>query len=257
MLASESEGHGDTVVFLHSFPLDRTMWAVQMSAVVRAGYRGIAMDLPGFGESTLIAAAPSMDAYAHAVVSTLDALNVSRAVFVGLSMGGYVALALAAIFPERVRALVLADTRATADATLVRVGRMHSLALVRDHGSVSLVERMLPGLLAAGTSESVRTYVRTLGVSQSSEALTFALLAMRDRPDRTTVLNEIRVAVMFVVGSDDVITQPAEMYAMAAGVSGARFERIEGAGHLANLEQPERFNHILLDFLRTTVSSDV
>jgi 3-oxoadipate enol-lactonase len=256
MLASESYGQGDAVVFLHSFPLDRTMWAVQMSAVVHAGYRAIAMDLPGFGASPLIAAAPSIDAYAHAVLSTLDALKVSRAVFVGLSMGGYVALALAAVVPERVRALVLADTRATADATLVRVGRMHSLALVRDHGSVALVERMLPGLVAPGTNESVRTYVRSLGASQSLEALTFALLAMRDRPDRTTVLNGLRVAVMFVVGALDVITQPAEMYAMSSGVSGARFERIEDAGHLSNLEQPERFNEVLLDFLRSTAANN-
>lgn len=243
MLAHETHGAGLDVVFLHSFPLDRAMWVGQLIAVGGARCRAVMVDLPGFGASPLPAgAAPTLDAYAHAVLATLDALGTQRAVFVGLSLGGYVALALAALAPARVAGLVLADTRASADDAVVRAGRIVNLALVRDRGVEALVERMLPNLVAPACPDAVRARVRSMAAQQSREGVAFALTAMRDRPDRTPLLATITAPTLVLVGEHDAITPPDEMRAMAGRIPGAQFAVIEGAGHLANIEQPARFN---------------
>lgn len=250
MLAHETHGRGLDVVFLHSFPLDRAMWVGQLIAVGRARCRAVLVDLPGFGASPLTAgAAPSIDAYAHAVLSTLDALGIERAVFVGLSLGGYVALALAALAPSRVAGLVLADTRAAADDAVTRAGRIVNLALVRDRGVEALVERMLPNLVSRACPEPVRARVRSLAAPQSRAGVTFALLAMRDRPDRSATLATRGAPTLVLAGEHDAITPPDEMRTMASRIAGARFEAIAGAGHLANLESPDGFNAALEGFL--------
>lgn len=249
-LAHEVHGNGPDVVFLHSFPLDRSMWVGQLVAAGAAGRRAILVDLPGFGASPLPAgAAPTMETMAHAVLDTLDALGVARATFVGLSLGGYVALALAALAPERVDDLVLADTRAAADDPATRAGRMLNLALVRDRGAGPLVDKMLPKLLAPDAPEALRASVRATGAAQSREAITFALLAMRDRPDRGDVAAAIDAPALVVVGARDEITPPAEMRALAASMRRARVAELDGAGHLSSLERPEAFNAALAGFL--------
>ena len=250
MLAHETHGAGLDVVFLHSFPLDRSMWVGQLVAVGGARCRAVMVDLPGFGASALSAgAAPAIDAYAHAVLATLDALGSRRAVFVGLSLGGYVALSLAAVAPERVAGLVLADTRAASDDALTRAGRIVNLALVRDRGVEALVERMLPNLVAPACPEPVRGRIRAMATAQSREGVAFALLAMRDRPDRTPMLSSVTAPTLVLAGERDAITPPDEMRAMASRIPGARFAVIDGAGHLSSLEQPARFNAPLEAFL--------
>ncbi|MFO0603818.1 MAG: alpha/beta fold hydrolase [Polyangiales bacterium] len=250
-LSYELHGAGPDVVFLHSFPLDRSMWKGQLVAAGAAGRRAVLVDLPGFGASPLPAgAAPSLDAMAHAVLDTLDAVGAARATLVGLSLGGYVALAVAALAPERVEALVLADTRAASDDPATRAGRMLNLALVRDRGAGALVDKMLPKLLAPDAPEALRAEVRALGAAQSREAVTFALLAMRDRPDRGDVAAALDVPALVLAGSRDEITPPKEMRALAASMRRARFEELEGAGHLSSLERPAAFNAALEGFLR-------
>ncbi len=249
MLAHESYGRGPAVVFIHCFPLDRSVWTGQLHAVGAAGCRAVMVDLPGFGASPVLASAPSLEAYAHALLSTLDELEIDRAIFVGLSLGGYVALALAAVAPERVAGLVLADTRAAADEPATRTGRIVNLALVRDHGVGALFEKMLPGLVTARCPDAVKVRMRAVAAAQSREGVTFALLAMRDRPDRTALLPAITAPTLVLVGEHDLISTPDEMRRMALAIPGARFEQVLGAGHVSNLEQPERFNAALQRFL--------
>ena len=255
MLSYESHGHGPAVVFLHSFPLDRAMWVGQLVAVGAAGCRAILLDLPGFGASPVLGAEPSIDAYAHAVLATLDALSLDRAVFVGLSLGGYVALALASIAPERVAGLVLADTRSLADEPATRAGRIVNLALVRDRGVEALFAKMLPGLVSGACPDDTKAKLRAMAAAQTREGVTFALLAMRDRPDRTPTLASIAAPTLVLVGERDGISPPDEMRAMAAAIRGSRFEMVIGAGHMSNVEQPERFNASLTRFLSTFSAS--
>lgn len=250
-LSHEVHGTGDAVVLLHSFPLDRRMWSGQRALFAGTGHRGIVVDLPGFGASPVPEAGPpSLEAMARAVVDTLDAAGAERAVWVGLSLGGYVALAAAEIAPERVAGLVLADTRAGADDPPTRAGRMLNLALVRDRGAAALTEKLWPRLVAPDAAEAVRARVRELGAAQSREGVAFALAAMRDRPDRRALAASLDLPTLVVVGARDEITPPAEMRDLASSMRRADFVEIAGAGHLSALENPADFNAAVLAFLR-------
>lgn len=246
-LSLDDDGQGDPWVLLHSFPIDRRMWASQRQALVASGRRVVAVDLPGFGGTLPLATdAPSLDGYVDALLATLDRLGLDRVTALGLSLGGYVALRLAARAPERLRALVLADTRAAGDSPETRASRVLNLGLVRAKGPPALIEKMLPHLLAPGAPDALKDQLRRWASEQSVEGVTGALLAMRDRPDATSVLPGLRCPVLMVVGEHDGITPAAEHHAMAAAAGGARVEVIAGAGHLSNLERPDAFNRSVL-----------
>ncbi|MBL8604089.1 MAG: alpha/beta fold hydrolase [Myxococcales bacterium] len=239
-----------TVVLVHSFPLDASMWAPQIAALEAFGVRVLAPNLPGFGDAPLPRDTdPSLDVYVDALLARLDAEGIARAVFVGLSLGGYVVLRLAARALSRVEGLVLCDTRAGGDAPTVRAARVVNLALVRSRGSLGLIEKLLPGLVAPETGEAVRQTLVTMAARQSPEAVSFALLAMRDRPDATPTLGALRVPALVMVGAHDAITPPDEHQRLAEALPDAAWVVLDGAGHMSNLEQPEAFNDALVRYL--------
>jgi len=243
-------GAGSPVVLLHSFPLDRRMWAAQSEAIAAGGFRAIVPDLPGFGAAPLPPHTdPSLDVYVNHTLELCDTLGLDQPVFVGLSLGGYIALRLAVLHPDRVRALVLADTRAGGDAPETRAGRVVNMSLVRSRGSIALIEKLAPHLLSAGAPEAARAQVIAQAGSQSPEGVAFALLAMRDRPDATPALATLPMPTLVLVGNLDTVTAPAEHQAIAAVMPRARYHELADAGHLSNLEQPAAFNAALLGFL--------
>jgi 3-oxoadipate enol-lactonase len=234
------EGRGDPVVLLHAFPLEGSMWDAERAELAKT-YRVIVPDLSGFGRSGAASPPQSLDQHAEDVVCILDSLGVERAAVAGLSMGGYIAFALARRHPKRLSRLILADTRAAPDSPEGRRARDENIALVQREGALPLVERLLPKLLSANASPTVVERVRTLGGRQSAAGLTSALAAMRDRPDSTPLLPSIAVPALVIVGELDVISPPAEARAMAAALPAGQLVVIEGAGHLANLESPATF----------------
>ncbi len=249
-LPFDALGQGPPVVFLHCFPLDRAMWAGQLPAVASAHRRAYAVDLPGFGHAALPdSGAPSLDAYATAVLAWMDAQEMPTATLVGLSLGGYTALAMYRLAPERVRALVLADTRASADTPEAKAGRVVSQGIVRQKGPVGILDRLIPGLVAPGTRTALREEIRAMAARQTTEGVLFALLAMRDRADERNLLGRITVSTLVMVGDQDQVTPPAEMLAMAEAIPGGRYALVHGAGHLSNLERPTEFNRHLAEFL--------
>ena len=120
-LAYDDRGTGLPLVFLHAFPLNRSMWAPQL-AVLSQQFRTIAIDLRGHGESDAPLWHFTLEQYADDVRALLDHLAIPRAVLIGLSMGGYITLAFSRKYPERLEAMVLADTRAQADSQEARTG---------------------------------------------------------------------------------------------------------------------------------------
>lgn len=245
------------VVFLHAFPLDSRMWQAQVGALP-AGWSACAPDFRGFGDAPAEASAvagddaASLDDYASDVLRELDGRGVERAVFCGCSMGGYVALALLRLAPERVAGLVLADTRMTADTPQGRASRLAMVDLVDRDGAQAVVSQMLPRLVGPTTRASrpdVSDTVARLATRATAGGIRQAVVRMLNRPDSTADLAAYDGPVLIVVGAEDELTPVADAEAMGQTAAGATLVVIPQAGHLANIESPDAFNAALHEFL--------
>jgi len=249
-------GSGDAVVFLHGFPHRRGLWKAQTDALVDRA-RCIACDLRGFGETS--ATPPySMDQYADDVAALLDVLRVQRVVVCGLSMGGYVAFSFWRRHRERVRGLVLLDTRAGADSDETRLKRDAMIELARAKGSAGVADAMIAGMVGKRTREKcpeVVDAVHRMLESAPVDGVIGALGALRDRADSTATLGTIDVPTMVVVGDEDVLTPPSEAALLHAGIRGSSLQVVAGAGHVSNVERPAAVNHLISEYLSTLTLS--
>lgn len=237
---------GAPVVLLHPFPFDRRYWAATAAALAPRR-RVITPDARGFGESPATGPFAIAD-LADDLAALLDALGVPAAAVVGLSMGGYAALAFAQRHPARLAALVLADTRAAADSSETRRAREDARALIESSGSSTYLDRSLPRLLAPDAPPALLARVRALAEARG-ERIIPGLAALRDRPDRTGELAAIRCPTLVIAGARDQVVPIDEMRGMSAAIPQARFVALDGAGHLANLEAPAPFEAALAAFL--------
>jgi pimeloyl-ACP methyl ester carboxylesterase len=239
------------LVLLHAFPLNARMWEPQLGLAAQ-GWRVVAPQLRGFDGGAGDPATTSVDEYAGDVVDLLDTLHITEAVFLGLSMGGYVTFALLRLAPSYVRGVILADTRPQADAPEAVEGRKKMLQLLSRDGPGALVQEMLPRLLGSSTmakQPEIGERVRALALSNPPEAIAGALRALMTRPDSTALLGSIHVPALVVVGEEDVITPPVLSEEMHREIAGSELVRIPAAGHLASLEQPGSFNSAVAAFL--------
>lgn len=241
-------------MLLPPFPLERRAFAANIPALTAAGFRAIAVDYPGFGpEDPPLPAELSVAGIADRTAGLLHQLAIDRATLIGLSMGGYVALAFAARFPERLRALVLADTRATADTETALQGRAQALDTLSGRGVDAYLDGSLPRLLAPDAPPATLATVRALAVTRP-EALAAGIAALRDRPDRAAEARAIARPTLVVCGATDQVTPPREMKELAASITDAAYVELPGAGHLSNLEAPEAFNRAVVAFLTSRVT---
>ncbi|MBP8251958.1 MAG: alpha/beta fold hydrolase [Herpetosiphon sp.] len=245
-LGYDDVGTGIPVVLLHGFPFNRAMWSKEREAL-SGGYRVITPDLRGFGRSSGTDKF-SIGDLADDVIGLLDQLSIKQAVIGGLSMGGYVALNLVRRYPERVLALMLFDTKATADSDEAKRNRNKVAAMVVKDGMQPLVDQMLPKLLddQAGDVARFLTYMMLATNPRTAAA---ASIAMGHRDDSTPDLPAIKVPTIIVVGDDDKITPPSESEAMQLAIPFSRLVRIPHAGHVSNLEHPQAFAMAVHHFL--------
>ncbi len=244
------EGAEDHLVLLHAFPLNGRMFEPQIEAF-SGGRRVVAPDYPGFGRSPRTPAQPDVRYYAEGVRSLLDRLHLRRVILGGVSLGGYVAFECMRLFPERVSALVLANTRPEPDPAEMRGIRNEMALSVAEEGLGVLAELQTERLLAPDSlhDDGLVGDVRAMILENSPDGAVAALGAMRERPDSRPLLGEIRVPTLVVGGEEDGISSPEVMGAMAAEIPDARHVTITKTGHLSNLEAPEKFNAALADFL--------
>lgn len=254
-LDNDPEGAGKPVlVLVHAFPLGSGMWEPQFRGAFQ-GWRLLAPDLRGFGGSTDErgdGVSPSIDDYAEDIVGLVREVARGPVALAGLSMGGYVAFAVLRRAPGLVRALILADTRASADSLEGRAGRKAMLTVLEHDGPQGVARDMMPRLLGATTraaNPGVEETVRLLIKRQSPAAIRDAIHRMMDRPDSASLLPSITMPTLVVVGEEDTLTPPADSEAMVAALPQASLVRIAGAGHLTNLEQGQAFEASLEDFL--------
>lgn len=253
-IAFDDIGSGLPVVFLHAFPLNRTMWEPQVGALV-AECRCIPIDCRGLGES---AAAPpySMDRYADDVIGALDALQIERAVIVGLSMGAYIGFSIWRRHSGRVRAFVLADTRAVADTVEQVAKRRELIEIAEMHGSAGVANAQIAGLISASTRDKrPDTYdaMHRMIAQAPVDGIVGAIEAMIERPDSTQTCRTIDVPTLIIVGEEDGVTPVADARAMAELIPGSRLEVLRQAGHLSNVERPAAFNTVLGEFLASLI----
>ena len=252
-LSVHDEGTGIPLLFVHGFPLDHTMWQGQLSAFAK-DYRVIAPDLTGFGKSDpLTENEYRMEQFADDLAEMLRQLQIDEPViFCGLSMGGYIALQFWRNHRQLVRQLIFCDTKATADTEEIARGRRYIANQVVREGSGAIAKGMLgrlfgkesmslPNPVVAATEEVMRSTAPT--------SIAAAQRGMAARPDMMAELSQIAVPTLVVVGEEDAISTVAEMESMANAISNARFQRIDNAGHMAPLEQPEKVNQAIREFL--------
>jgi len=250
----EERGAGSPVVLLHPFPFERGIWSGVTDALA-ARHRVIAVDGRGFGESPLGGHGYSMDDLADDLEALLAELDVARAAVLGMSMGGYAALAFAVRHPARLGALILCDTRAGADSAETRKARDGAIGRIKATGSGPYLDGSLARLLSPSAPPALVGFLRARAETREA-SLIAGIEALRDRPDRTSELGAIRVPMLAIHGSDDQVTPAGDMQQMAGAVAGAAFVSIPGAGHLSHIEAPEVFARALLSFLETAVQME-
>ncbi len=241
------------VILLHAFPVNHHMWEPQMNFLTAQGIPYLTLDYPGFGDSSPFAEPPAMADFAAVVVATIKETKIPRAVFIGLSMGGYVALAVYRQAPELFAGLVLADTRATADSPEGKQRRFQLMQQIEQTGDLQpLIEshvekfftiRSRKNKLLVSRARRFMERATTIGVRH-------ALHAMAHRPDSTELLSQMDFPVEVIVGEDDQLTTVDDAAAMVEQLPRGHLTIIPQAAHLTNMEQPQAFNAALASYFK-------
>lgn len=250
-LAFNDQGTGLPIIFLHAFPLNRTMWVKQEESL-SSQFRIITIDLRGHGESDAPLWHYSLDQAADDVRGLLDYLSIRQAVFVGLSMGGYILFAFHRKYAGYVKGLVLADTRAQADTDEGKQARFEMAQIAYKQGARAITDIMIPKLLSPVTIQTrpeVVQHVRTMIEGNQVSGIAGDLMAMAERPDSIPLLRRITCPAHIIVGELDLPTPPSDATLMADRIPHARLAIIPGAAHLSNLEQPDLFNETVRSFV--------
>lgn len=251
-IAYTEAGQGTPVLFVHGYPLNRTMWEPQLTALSQRA-RAIAVDLRGHGESSAPLWFATMDLFADDLKGLLDHLGIDRAVICGFSMGGYVTFAFYRKYPERVRGLILADTRAQPDSPEAKQNRFNAAQTAHQQGAKAIADGILPRLLTTSAVEGnpvLVAKVRAILESVPVAGIAADLMALAERPDSQPLLPQISVPTLVIVGAEDTLTPPTDSQLMAERIPRARLVTIPNAAHLSNMEQPEAFNRAVGEFLR-------
>jgi len=250
-IAFELLGEEPPLVLLHAFPTNRALW--RPAAEMLAGrYRVVLMDLRGHGESGTGDGPATMEKHASDVARVCDEAGIGRAVFGGVSIGGYVLLEFWRRFRERVAGLMLCDTRAQADSDTARQARLESAQEVEKRGADQFLESMVPRILAESTRRNrpdLVEQVRAMMARMTAAGIAAVLRGMAVRPDSMATLPTIDAPTLLLFGEEDTATPPAEGELMQRCISGAILRRVPRAGHLAVFEQAEETHQLLRAFL--------
>ena len=255
MISSKDQGQGPVVLLLHAFPCDGSMWEQQVFRLSKEGFRVIVPDLPGFGESPLLTADPGLDLVAEALIGLMDDLDVERFHLGGLSLGGYISMALLRMVPDRLDSLMLIDTKGTTDPEAALQNRLAvAERVVAERSTDFLVPAMLPGLLGE-TSRSSRPdvvaqterWIRTA----APETVAWYQRAMAARPDSLADLAKFMRPAAVIYGDEDTVLSPyQEQTAMADALPNGALRQVISAGHLSAVEQPASVSENMVEFLR-------
>ncbi len=244
-------GQGKPVVLIHGVPADGSLWSSQ-SAFLANHFQLIIPDLPGSGKSEL-ADDVSIDAMADMIKYILDTENAGEAVIIGHSMGGYVAVAFADKFPEAVKALGLFHSSAYADSEEKKASRKKNIGFIQKHGSYEFIRQSTPGLFSDDFKTNHKEVVEGIIEKYKNfnpESLAGYQQAMMDRTDRRKVLEQIACPVLFIIGTHDKAIPLEDSMEQCHIPSLSYIHILKNSGHMGMLEEAEKSNGILEQFLK-------
>lgn len=251
-IAYYDSGAGTPLVLLHSFGHNKAMWFPQLSHFLERGYRVVAPDMPGHGDSTFDRRHHTVDQIAQSYIELLDRLGVQRVILTGISMGGYVALRMWARKPDLIAGLVLSNTKAERDSEEIVARRRAQIASLEQLGLAEFIRTGAPRRLSPTTLERrpwVLDTITMMNFTVSAEANAATLEAMALKEDETATLATIDVPVLITSGSDDVFIPKASASVLKDGISHSQLRVIEDTGHVSSLENPTQYNRVLDEFL--------
>jgi pimeloyl-ACP methyl ester carboxylesterase len=252
-MAYDAAGEGPAVLLIHGFPLNRQMWQPQLLPLASAGFRAIAPDLRGFGQTEAPADGYSMDGFCDDLIALLDALKIGQAVVCGMSMGGYILLDMLERYPERVRAAAFIATKSAADDEVGRARRTAMAAEAETLGVNPIIKIFAELLFAPETMHTqpeliarVTSWMR----DTNPRALAGGLVAMRDRKHYTPLLRSVKQPTLVLAGEEDRAASPDAVEIFTTNLPRCESRIVAKAGHMLNMEQPAEFNAELLRFLK-------
>jgi 3-oxoadipate enol-lactonase len=244
-------GNGAPVVLLHPFPVHHEFW-LPVAQALQGRYRLILLDLRGHGASGIGEGPATMEKHAADIAHILDDAGVGRAVFVGVSIGGYVLFEFLRRYPGRVAALALCNTKASADTPEARAVRLQAAANVLELGTEQFFESMLPKLMGKTTHATrpdlVQAALRMMR-AMSTEDVALVQRGMAERPDSVETLKTIKIPTLLIAGDEDILTPVGDAELMRKNISGSDLKIIARAGHYSPWEQPEEVGKLLRQFL--------
>jgi pimeloyl-ACP methyl ester carboxylesterase len=244
-------GSGPPIVLLHPFPANHDLWKPAAQALVTR-YRIILPDLRGHGDSGVGEGPATMEKHAADLARVLDHEGIGRATFAGVSIGGYVLFEFWRKFRPRVEALILCNTKAQADTSEARAGRLQAAADVRERGTEPFFESLVPKLIGKTTLSTrpdlVEGALRMMR-KMSAEDVALVQKGMAERSDSVETLKGINVPTLIVTGDEDIFTGVSEAELMQRNIPGSRMNVIAKAGHYSPWEQPEEVGKLLRQFL--------
>lgn len=247
----EGSPQGLPLIFIHAFPMTQAMWQDQ-AAFLQGQCRSIRYDLRGLGKSKGGSLQLSLEDHVDDLLKLQAHLEIEKAAWCGLSMGGYIALRAIEKYPERCRALVLCDTRSEADGNEGKLKRVQAIRSLQSEGVEAFARKFVPSLLSEHTLQNrpeVEAKVRAMICEQSAEGICSAQFAMMARTDTTESLAKIKVPTLILAGEKDPLIPLSSQEALQKKIPSSRLELLPEAGHMSNMEEPELFNEKLADFL--------
>lgn len=248
-------GAGEPLVLLHGFCEDADLWT-DLTKELAKHYLVLAPDLPGYFRSELPDEPLSMELFADAVAAVLDNEVLSKANLIGHSMGGYAALAFAEQYEDRLLRLGLFHSHAFADEEEKRQTRLKTVSLIEKHGAAPFIREFHSGLFAPGFADSHQELIDSLRkrvAEYDDQVITQSLKAMASRPDRTAVLRNISVPVLFIIGQEDTAVPYDKSVQQSYLPVVSQVEILPGVGHMGMYEAPDKTLSMLQNFLNLSL----
>lgn len=255
-LSYTDTGKGNSVIFLHGYLEAKEMWS-NLTHEFSQNYRVVCPDLPGHGTSTFEGLEVSMEYAAATIAKLLDYLGIEHCVLVGHSMGGYVALAFAELFPERLKGLVLFHSHPFADSDEKRENRQLEIEQVASGNFESIVNTNIPRLFANDNLERLKVWVeswKTMAHATPELGVMAALRGMASRKGRNSILSEIQIPALMIFGRNDNLISNEVASGLESQHSHIQTIWLKHSGHLGLVEEPDYTKLAIGSFLLAVFS---